>query len=580
MKNHGTSRKSHPKQEEMTEEERELRRVEAEVLDQFHKSCGLLNRNPSTAITSILHCYCDILRGLLSGQIFVASEAAKERKANEGLRGLSHCLRWIGAECSKAGNGQLASENVLEAEAMELLRRGVEYDPLFNQHVAYSKKIGEKRLVEAEVKVSERTISFIPIRVDPRFFISQVQSQNAERLQQTATAPYRKLFIAFESWRETAQRERTAFQFDDRTLVSSGAIEIAHSWLNSICLSHLLDNWSMGDFTIGELRRVMAALYVASKFRTEFENHWDASGLQSALRSHIFVKRRNDLVAWIRSISDVPEPAISAIVSLLTLNVPLLTSKELGSAPLSRRPFVGGVDDYVYFVPRLFLMLDMTHMVVGALNSDPIERSKYDGASEAIASSVLKMITAQIRVGCLAKTRIIVDEKFHGPNGSIIKPDLVIVSEDGSEVLVIDVKNATPPFGVGDIYNDIHELETGWRPQLEKYLAMFRHSPEILSRHFGDSAKQVAPKVYGFILLHWPFPIPVEFRDEIGAIDWPSLRTKLTSSYSNQSFKALHEWILNRPDVAIAGQLTWQQRTVSVDDWTYRYSLLKKQSDR
>jgi hypothetical protein len=77
------------------------------------------------------------------------------------------------------------------------------------------------------------------------------------------------------------------------------------------------------------------------------------------------------------------------------------------------------------------------------------------------------------------------------------------------------------------------------------------------------------------IVLRWPFAIPAEFENGLCAIDLPTLRANLLGGDPNRSFQELYEWTRDRPDVPKANRITWKQKEIPVNDWTYRYSVLE-----
>jgi hypothetical protein len=149
----------------------------------------------------------------------------------------------------------------------------------------------------------------------------------------------------------------------------------------------------------------------------------------------------------------------------------------------------------------------------------------------------------------------------------------VLLSNDSSELLVVEVKNATPPFGVGDIAEDLETWSEKWSTQLTRFIAAFRNHPGIISKHF-DTVEGTSPSVFGLILFRWPFPIPANLPADFGAIDWPTLYANLNDGSESRSIGELYQWIRWRPDVVVAETLEWHEKEVLVDEWTYRYSVL------
>ena len=154
-----------------------LRKIEREVLDNHYQQFSLLLQNEGTALEGLFRCYATILRDLRSGKIPKPSDDAKFQTANEGLRGLGHCLRWVKERCPSTLLVQTPATEVLASEALELLRWGVDYDPIWNQHSAYS-----RGLVDTHVDERNKSITFLPRRdIDPHYFCTQIEAKKGTR---------------------------------------------------------------------------------------------------------------------------------------------------------------------------------------------------------------------------------------------------------------------------------------------------------------------------------------------------------------------------------------------------------------
>jgi hypothetical protein len=530
---------------------------------------GLLRCNPDVAIVAVLRCYSNVLRRPRTGALTVGSGSARSEIANRGIRGIAHCLRWISACCPQRIVVSTPPSDVIEAEAHKLLAWGVKYDALCNHHTAYSRKINGKRLVEASWDAVGKTITFMPwSNFNPQFLVSQVDAQTVEFAKNTIAYPDEKLSELSKAWFTSSSHWNGTFQYDDVTIASSGALQIVIDWLTKTCLPELADDYQLGDFSFGNLRRVLAALNVAAVFRIRIEDVLDDERNADRVVSHVLSFDRSMFIQWLQNITTVPSAEISAIVSLLTFDT------ERDRVTLAHQPLVLDCHNQIHFSPRLFIGLTLSHTFIGAINLSTAGKSRYAAVTETIAASIVQMTAEQIHCGCLGLGKLVIDKKFVLPDGRKIKPDVVLLSANGEELLVIDVKNATPPFGITDIHNDIDELENKWKPQIQKYLAAFRQSPDILSQQLNNYAS--APKaVLGMIVLRWPFAIPAEFENGLCAIDLPTLRANLLGGDPNRSFQELYEWTRDRPDVPKANRITWKQKEIPVNDWTYRYSVLE-----
>lgn len=546
-----------------------LRSVELQVLDRHHLDFRLLQRNTNDAIPALLRCYGNIVRELRNGTIPKDNDDAKWQTASEGLRGMAHCFRWIRSCCPRNVIVPSPKPDVFLAEALDLLRWGVKYDPLYNQHTAYSRSVNGNRFVDAVVDELEKTITFTPNQTPhPQFFASQIEAKKAEDARQAALYPEEQFGQLSASWYQSIQPHRAGFRFDDSTIISSGALDVATKWLRSSCLPECADDIRLGTFTAGSLRCILATLHVASLFRVKLENVSDQNhDTPQRVQTHVLSWRMDELIEWLHHLTNVPQTEISSIVSMLTFDT------EPPRVTVAHKPLILGSDNRVFFLPRLFLDLPLSPMIVRTLNLTQTNKRNYDGASTSIEQAVVRCIAGNVCTGPLADTSVVTERTFQLPNGRKITPDLVLRSGDETEVLVVDVKNATPPFGTGDVVNHLKEWSGKWQPQLSSYLDAFRSHPEILSQHFTASPC-TSPRVWGLLLLRWPFPVPMDIPSDMVAIDWPTFHAYLTADTGTRSMAELHAWIQERPDCSWAGALQWKQKQINVGDWTYRYSVL------
>jgi len=539
-----------------------LRRIEREVLDQHHRRCALLSRNENAAIEALFRCYSQILRDLRTGKIPKSSDDAKSQTANEGLRGLAHCLRWVKQCCPSTLVVPTPAPEVLGREALELLRWGVAYDPIWNEHSAYS-----RGLADAEVDERSKVITFLPRRgVNPHFFCTQVEAKKADDKRLASARPDSQLAALSKTWIDSVTSSGQGIRFDDATIRASGAIDVAVSWMGKTCLPELLASTSLMGCTLGELRRVLATLYVHSLFVTKLEDVSDDQPARGVVLEPCVVARRRDhMIKWLAGLSGVPASSVEAILSAITFDPthPHVT--------LAQQPFVSSGDGRLFYLPRMLLLLDLPRMYVGALNKDRQGRAVYAQRINQIEAAGVESIASEIRAAVSNRFQIVAKRAFHLPEGRQIEPDMVIGSEQDRTVLVIDVKYVTPPFGPADVHRDMEEIEK-WKSRMAEYVRSFETNPGVLAQTFQWTSQRKVT-IFGLIVLRWPFPIPVDFTERICAVDWPSLRKYFQEARST-SIHDLMIWAYNRPDLTAPIALAWRAKEVPVGEWKYRYYVL------
>lgn len=538
-----------------------LTRVEEGVLDRAHRRLNLLFRNEPYAIEALLRCFAAALRDLRTGRIPKPSVDAKSETANEGLRGLGHCLRWVRQCCPHAFVVPAPQGAQGWNEALGLLRWGAAYDPIWNQHSAY-----RGRLAELDVEESTKTITFRFNRnVDAHFFCSQVVAQEADDARRACERPDGRLAQLSKEWYESLSYSSRGLHFDDATISRSGAIDVAAEWMKGTCLPELSPTTMLVGCTVADVRRVLASLYVYSLFVTKLEDYADDQpGLDVRLPSRVVARATSEMTDWLTRLSGVERTSVEAIVSVLTFD------PEHPHVTLAQQPFVGAREGRLFFLPRMLLLLDLPRMYVGAINRTKSGKTVYSHVIEDIEDKGVRILAQEMRSVLPPSFQIVEKRTFTPPAGTPITPDMVVLSGD-HEILVIDVKHATPPFGPLDVRYDIVEAEK-WKTRMSEYVIAFQQHSGVLLQHFKCTAKP-ARAVFGLILLRWPLPIPVEFEEPLCAVDWPSLSEYLRHKGASP-LPELIGWARRRPDLPMPVSLEWKQRQVRVGEWTYRYSVL------
>ena len=308
---------------------------------------------------------------------------------------------------------------------------------------------------------------------------------------------------------------------------------------------------------------MLASLYVHSLYVTKLEDVADAQSV--SLPSHVLSRSRANTIDWLSTLSEVSTSAVGTIIDTLTFDVshPHVTA--------AHQPFVPCQSGQLCLLPRMLQFLDLPKMYVAALNKTELGKSDYSHAINTIEDVGVSSIAADIRVACSSTLQVIEKKDFTVPSGEVITPDIVILGVE--EVLIIDVKYANPPLTSRDVARDLAEMKK-WHTRMGEYSRAFTEHAEILSQHFDLPDAFVDDiAVYGLILVRWPLPIPAEFAGAICCVDWPSLREN-QGLFQEGSIADLFAWAATRPDLSVSDSLVWTEKTVQVDEWSYRYSVL------
>jgi hypothetical protein len=537
--------------------------VEKEVLDRVHLKMNLLYRNEEDAIESLFRCYANILRDLRSGKIKKPNAGAIYQTANEGLRGLPHCLRWIRQCCPSTLIVPTSKGDLAYAEALELLRWGVQYDPIFGEHSAY-----RGNLARFELDESAKIIEFPPTYdVSHHFFCSQEEAKKADDRRRSNACPENELSQLSKLWFDSLQITNCGLHFEDLTMRKSGAIDIATKWMEKTCLPELEGETKLHGYTVADLRMVLASIYVYSLFVTKLEDITNNQPQFSfMLEPHILSGKKNEIVSRFASLSGVNETNVDAIISILTFD----HSNE--HMTLAQQPFVCSKNNRMFLLPRLIMAISLSlpKMYISAINKSKDGRNVYADLINDIENKGVQAVYSDLKKILRGDIQIAIQKKYSLDESKYIKPDIVILSNQ-NEVLIIDVKYAIPPFGPLDIRYDIAEMDE-WKQKMSLYVEAFQNHPNILKQHF-NRINVTTENVYGLILLRWPFPIPVDFQTPICAVDWPSLKQYLKNA-NPESVSEIFNWANKRPDFPILQNLKWVPKEIKVRDWTYKYYVL------
>ena len=98
------------------------------------------------------------------------------------------------------------------------------------------------------------------------FFLLRPKRRSLTTSGSRAFYPESQLATLSKSWYESVRAHGGKITFDDDTIRTSGAIDVASIWLTQTCLPELAQSDQLMGCTVGDLRRVLAAIHVYSLF--------------------------------------------------------------------------------------------------------------------------------------------------------------------------------------------------------------------------------------------------------------------------------------------------------------------------
>ena len=216
-------------------------------------------------------------------------------------------------------------------------------------------------LVDTHVDERNKSITFLPRRdIDPHYFCTQIEAKKVHDERLASARPDSKLAALSKTWYKSVKSSGQGMCFDGAIIRASGAIDLAFSWMAKACLPEIAGATSLLDCTVGDLRRVLATLYVYSLFVTNLE---DASDDQSALGLCSTVRHgtgARHMIDWLAGLSGVPVANVDAILSVLTFD------PTCSHVTVAQQPFVSSGDGRLFFLPRMMSFLNLPLMYVCA----------------------------------------------------------------------------------------------------------------------------------------------------------------------------------------------------------------------
>ena len=341
----------------MDEMER-IRQVERDVLDQEHRRLDLINRRSPLAIGHLLKVYGDAVRDVNRG-VDTKTFIHARFKVNMIGYGLGHCLRWLLE--NQVTSVVLPAEQceVLDREAAEFLGWGTAYALLANDRTAW-----KANLITAEIDEARKRISFgVPAAADCRWFVQQIEAQQATIDERVENRPDETLRADCLVWIGDSQLRQTGLQGSYRRRPRF-VVEVMEGWVAHSVLPTLDGGEDLNGFSFAQFRIFVSSLLPFCLYHCWFEDeadrrfgHTHPFGSQPMMMSH------GRFLKWICEVSMISEDAVKAIIEMLTFDPSRFHER------VTYRPFVALANQTLFTSPRLWGLLNLERLLVGALNA-------------------------------------------------------------------------------------------------------------------------------------------------------------------------------------------------------------------
>jgi hypothetical protein len=535
-------------------EEKELIwQVERDVLDQQHRQLDLFRRRSPLAVGHLLKVYGDGIRDVNRG-VDTRTFVEARFKVNMMGYGLGHCLRWLLE--NQVTSVVLPAERweVLDREAAEFLGWGTAYSLLANDRTAW-----KANLITAEVDQARKRITFgLPAAADGCWFVQQIEAQQATIDERVGDRPDETLRADCIAWVGDSQLLQSGGLQGDYRRRPRTVAQAMEAWVSRSVLPTLDGSEDLTGFSLTQFRMFVSSLLPFCLYHCWFEDEADRRfGQTHPFGSQPMMLAGGRFLKWTCEVSGLSEDAAKAIIEMLTFDPSRFHER------VTYRPFVVLADQTLLTSPRLWGLLNLERLLVGALNASGRKRV-YDHLINQIETSQVKEIAAFLR-RC-AGWKLACQRSFHA-GGVTITPDFVIWEPDSDRILVIDYKHAMEASGPVEVTNRLSDFSK-WIKRLGEYKAFFSGNWSVLKDEFGRTLKQVPAAIDGLILSRWPLALPVAECGNIAVADWGGFQ-RFSSTDEGCGIGLLLEWAAIRPEIQRPNQVIVVPQEIHVGDWTY-----------
>ena len=521
--------------------------VEKDVLDTKYEKFNLIYRKQDEALPHLLKIVGDYWREARND--LPKSEFLSSALLESTMSGLEYCIKWIILSPGKYIKLPKANNFILDKEASEFLDWGIQYHKLVLDHVAYRKK-----LIQVKIDEEHKTIEFMPTTDFSKQFLL-TQSMDAQTSLHTLFSglPLGAIKADFPLWKNNLKFNETGI---DSTISASrlfNAYPATLRWLESFVLPEISSTDFLGDYTLNDFRKFFAALFLHCTYWTWIEDSTDKLlGDEHLLGTLVLTLKRDEMIEWLSSISEVSPKSLKALVNDFTLNVTHRNSR------LANQPFVKSAKDIVYLLPRLFVSVDPLRMLSGSLHHNPNGRKFYERIIETISSAQLTRIHPMFE----SLEFVVWREKRLVDNlGKTYTPDLIVFDKTHNQLLVADYKHSMNPTGVGEVLNKLDSFAKDIG-QVQKYIKAVKNTSDWIKEYSAGS-------IIGLLIYRYPMPLPVTLNKDVVVTNLLSLENSLLSQHPG-SLTDLALSLQNRLDLSNEVEdLQLIPMEIQVDDWKY-----------
>ncbi len=535
----------------------QIRAVERDILDRAHEQHAIFSIPEDIAIAGLLHVAGRVFHHFRQLERDPSQQFDFTFSSTTFSQSLSHCLRWVRDCCPTNNQAYSPNRNSEHEHVGAALEWAKTYTHLVTDHVAWS-----NGLIDATCDSANKTITFNPPHgTDLRLLRRQLV---ADRRYWWNVMYYdfpRDGFAGLmDTYKKTHHPEPAYFRFHN--LTSLKEFPQLEEWVRAKVFPELDDQFSVGLYCMGKLRRFFSVLYTICAILCLVADEIEDDSQNPAGETPILRAPWNNGITWLCEVTGIGREAVEAIVNDLSLNTARF------HCSISTTPFVVSRSRTLFLQPNTFMHLDLQRAFANAITCGTATKV-FDRISTITEQHHLKELANLLRQRGM---KVLCNRTFSF--SKTFTPDLIVSDKRTHTILVIEFKNILSASGPAAVTKRIQEIKKG-TDQLQGYVQLFTDHPDQLQQLLRDRLPYQPPvvNIIGLLLLRSPMPLPIPISSVV-IDDEVSFRERLTNLREMGQAITVHD-LLPRDDPSDgSSELRFIFQEVQVRDWVYRRSVV------
>lgn len=507
----------------MNDDEQKIRKFETEVLDVAYKDFKFYKYSQEIVIPYLLQVYGDTERHRDSLIVKGYDATTVSLFLNNMIHGIGHCIRWITKQEEPFSN-DISTESFasIHEMAIDFIHCGISYHMIAQEFISWSRGIKTVELNE-----HKKTIRFLNPQDYNYSNIYDKQLLYAEQMQAVySDYPHEIIEKEFSQWAEDLDLTKPpiANHIDWDKARQSHSYPSLYIKISEILFPELDQTTDFEGYNLQQLRQFFTLFFLNFYFI-----RWIEASLDSTPEGSIsFGSNPLDLSGvkfekLASTITGLSGEVVKNIISDLTFN-----SNSFHTS-ISIQPFIRSLSGTYYILPNLFVQIEPSRMILGAINKGP-KKKLYDKMINQIEKHNINDLFLSVKGNNSWVSHL---EKVIKTEAKQIHPDLILIDPITRSLCVIDYKHFIGPITASEVDYRIIELKKGIA-QIKKYVDLLKRVTKIGSDNIKDFT------IHGLLITHKPLPIPVPEGIDILITDKDTFKIKVKSiTNSNDGIEQL-----------------------------------------